>query len=190
MKKKISTGRRKRKNNLKTILLKTYSTMNYLSQKHQIRSMTVKYLLRIMVNLEENMTNLKDTETKVTVGDRKTLTRTKYGDWHVWHKCDRKLQYQKLTNRAVIPCLHTKIFSVTQALLKGSKPRSEGEALILKRNSTKIRFDEKIANKSGEGFLLTTKFYKSANNTALLAPEKHNPEGKADIQPEGTTINK
>ena len=41
--------------------------------------MTYKNLSRIpvphhMVNSEENMTNLKDTETRVTVGDRRTIT--------------------------------------------------------------------------------------------------------------------
>ena len=34
------------------------------------------------VKPEENMTNLKDTETKVTVVDSTTLTRTKCGDRH------------------------------------------------------------------------------------------------------------
>ena len=35
-----------------------------------------------MVNSEENMINLKDTEIKVTAGYRKTITGTKRGDWH------------------------------------------------------------------------------------------------------------
>ena len=35
-----------------------------------------------MLNSEYHMTNLKDTETKVTVGDHKNITGTKYGDWH------------------------------------------------------------------------------------------------------------
>ena len=34
---------------------------------------------------------------------------------------------------------------------------SEDEALIVNKNSTEIRFDDKMADKSGEGFLLTTK---------------------------------
>ena len=55
----------------------------------------------------------------------------------------------------------------------------EDKALKLKKNSTEIRFDKRMANKSGEGFLLTTKFYKSVNDTAILAPEKRNRAGKA-----------
>ena len=62
---------------------------------------------------------------------------------------------------------------------------SEGEALILRKNSTKICFDEKMVNKSGKGFLLTTKFYKSKNYVAPLTPEKRKPEGNVAIQPEG-----
>ena len=47
-----------------------------------------------------------------------------------------------------------------------------------------------MANKVGVGFLLTTKFYKSANNTNVLDPVKRKPEGKGSIQPEGTAIKK
>ena len=65
-----------------------------------------------------------------------------------------------------------------------------GETLILKKKSIKIRLDEKIANKAGKGFLLTAKLYKSANNAAILNPEKRKLEGKASIQPEGTAIKK
>ena len=64
------------------------------------------------------MTNLKDTKTKVTVGDRKTLTGTKKGDWHGWQKRDRKLHYVKLTNIEVISDLHENLLSVMQALQK------------------------------------------------------------------------
>ena len=39
-----------------------------------------------MLNSEYHMTNLKDTETKVTVGDHRNLTEKKRGDWHGWHK--------------------------------------------------------------------------------------------------------
>ena len=48
---------------------------------------------------------------------------------------------------------------------------SEGETLILREKSTKIRLDEKMTNKAGKGFLLTTKFYKSANDATLWAPD-------------------
>ena len=49
-----------------------------------------------------------------------------------------------------------------------------------------------MTNKAGKGFLLTTKFYKSANNAAFrrLRSGSHNPEGKACIQPKGMDVKK
>ena len=57
-------------------------------------------------------------------------------------------------------------------------------------HSTKIHFDKKMANKAGEGFILTTKLYNSANDAALLAPKNLNPEGKEVVQLKVTSINK
>ena len=65
---------------------------------------------------------------------------------------------------------------------------SEVEAPILKNNSTKTQLDEKMANHGSEGFILTTNIYKSANNSALLAPNKWKPEVKASVQAEGTSV--
>ena len=47
-----------------------------------------------------------------------------------------------------------------------------------------------MANKAREIFLLTTNFYKSANNAPILVPENRNPEGEVAIQPEGTAVKK
>ena len=52
-----------------------------------------------MVNSEDNMTNLKDTKTKVAVGDRKNITGTKRGDSHGWQKRNRKLHHVMLNIR-------------------------------------------------------------------------------------------
>ena len=70
---------------------------------------------------------------------------------------------------AIISGLHTNIFRVTRALQKSYQLTSEGEILIIKKNSTEICFDEKMENKSGRGFLPTTKFYKISNNNNNLA---------------------
>ena len=67
---------------------------------------------------------------------------------------------------------------------------SEGDTLILRKTLTEIFFDEKMANNGDEGFLLTIKFYKSANDAALLVPVKRNPEGKEAVQLEGTAVKK
>ena len=58
--------------------------------------------------------NPKDEEIRVTVGDSKTLTGTKLEVWHGYQRRDRKLHSVKLSNTAVIPGLHTNIFSVTR----------------------------------------------------------------------------
>ena len=47
-----------------------------------------------------------------------------------------------------------------------------------------------MAYKAGEGFLLTTKLYKSANCTSLLAPEKQKLKGKAVLQLERKSVKK
>ena len=59
-----------------------------------------------MVNSEDDMMNLKDTKTKVTVGDCKNLTVTKRGDWHDWKKYNTKLH---AVTPYPVPIVHTKI---------------------------------------------------------------------------------
>ena len=61
---------------------------------------------------------------------------------------------------------------------------------ILRKNSTEVCFGNKMETKSGEGFLLTTKFYKSANYSDLLVLEKWKLEWKAYLKPEGLYIKK
>ena len=43
-----------------------------------------------IVNREENMVNLKYTETQVTIVDSRTPTGTKHGDWHRYQRRDEK----------------------------------------------------------------------------------------------------
>ena len=117
------------------------------------------------------MTNLKNTKTKVTVGYRKNLTGTKRGEWHGWQKFNGRIYHETLKYMFIITVLHENIFSVTQELQKCFQLTSEGKTLILKKNSTEIRFGEKMANKSGKGFLLTTKFYKCAKGRRSFIPQ-------------------
>ena len=91
---------------------------------------------------------------------------------------------------AAIPGLHANPFRVTQAPQNNLQGTSEGETLILRKISTEIRFDEKRTNKASEGFLLTTKLYKSKNYIVSLVPKKWKPEGKASIHAEGTSAKK
>ena len=86
-----------------------------------------------MINSEENMTNLKAAESRVTVGDSIALTNTKLGNWHGWKKYDRKLHRTRLTNTAVISGPHENLFSVVRAIQKGFQVNSEGETLIIRK---------------------------------------------------------
>ena len=95
-----------------------------------------------------------------------------------------------ISDTAVIPGLHSTLFSVTRALQKGIKVTSEGESLILKKNPTDICVDKKMEKHGGKGFLLAIKFNRNTNNAALLVPEKRNPEGEASVHPEGMTVEK
>ena len=81
------------------------------------------------------------------------------------------------------------IFSVRRAPQKGFQVTSEEKALILEKISTGTCFYEKMVNHSGKGCILNTKLYTSANDDALLAPEKRNLEGKAAVQPKVTAVN-
>ena len=52
---------------------------------------------------------------------------------------------------------------------------SEVEALILRKNSTRIRFDNRMANTVNESFFVTIKIHKRPINTAITDPMKKNP---------------
>ena len=58
-----------------------------------------------MVNSEENMTNLEEDKTRVTVGDSRTLTKTNRGYWNEYQRRDRKLHRAILSNMAIISVL-------------------------------------------------------------------------------------
>ena len=79
-----------------------------------------------------------------------------------------------LSDTALLPGLLNILFSMTRELQKLFQVTSEGETLILKKNSTEIRFNKKMVKNDGEGFILTINFYKSPINAVLLGPEKRN----------------
>ena len=49
-----------------------------------------------MVTSEKDMTNLKDSGTRDTVGDSRALTGTKHGDWNSYRIRDRKIYHVRL----------------------------------------------------------------------------------------------
>ena len=86
-----------------------------------------------MVMSEENMIDLHDARPQVTKGYSGTLTRKSCGNWHGYHKRDRKIRCVTLSDTDVIPVLYANVFSVTWSLQEGLQETSEGEALILKK---------------------------------------------------------
>ena len=84
------------------------------------------------------MTNLKDTESQVTLEDSRTLTGKKCGGWHGYQRRDEKIHRMTLSNTVVITGLHTNIFSMTQPLQKGFQVTSEGEILIIKISPSEV----------------------------------------------------
>ena len=117
------------------------------------------------------MTNLKNIETQVTLVDIRTLTRKKCGNWNGYQRGVRKLHRVTLSHTYIIPGIHENILSVTRALQKGFQLTSEDVTLILKKNSTNIRFDKKMVDNDDKGFLLTTRFYKKEDYSYLLQTE-------------------
>ena len=133
------------------------------------------------------MMNLKGAKTRFIVGESRKLTRTKFCDWHDYQKGDENPPHDVIKyghyNRHTRKYIQVDAITIISFLINVIKwiPNTQ-------ENSINICFDKKMANKSREVFLLTTKFYKITNNTALLAPEKWNPEGKESIHPEGKAI--
>ena len=71
-----------------------------------------------MVTTKENI-NKQYSKIRVTIGYSETLTRTKHGNWHGYHKCDRKLHRVMLSDIEIIPVINAKLLSMTRELPKG-----------------------------------------------------------------------
>ena len=95
-----------------------------------------------------------------------------------------------MSNTTAIPVLHANLCSVIQAIHAVFQVTLEGNTLILRGKSTVISFDNKLADKSSERFLITTKFYKSTNNNPFSPPKKQMLEGKTGVHPEGESVKK
>ena len=58
----------------------------------------------------------------------------------------------------VIPGLYSNIFSLKQALKRGTQITSEGDTLILKESCTNTCFGKKMTNIDRQVFIVTAKF--------------------------------
>ena len=68
----------------------------------------------------------------------------------------------------IIPGHQKKLFSATKPLQKGFQVIPEGESQILKKKTTNVHFDEKIANTVINGFILTTNIYGNPSDADIL----------------------
>ena len=145
-----------------------------------------------MVNSDENIINLKDAKIGVTIGYSRNINGTKRGIWHGFQRHAIKLHGMTVSNTALISGLQENLLSVTLSIKKIFQVTSEGETLILNKNSTNIRFDKKMANIGSERFILTTRFYKNANSDSLWylrggsrkrrRPREKKPQRTSDVE--------
>ena len=101
---------------------------------------------------------LKYAKTQVTVGDSRTLIVITCGNWRGYQIHEVRRHFVALSDMDIIPGLHANIFSLKPELQRGFHVTSEGEPLILKKFFTDICFSDKMANISGENFIVTAKF--------------------------------
>ena len=132
------------------------------------------------------MTKIKDAKIRVTLRDSRSLTGIKCDNWNGYHIREEKKHCVTLLNTDIIPGIHANLFSVALAQQKYFQVTTKGKTQTLKKHSSNILLDNKMANNGSRGFLLITKFYKSANDAALLAPKKRNPECKSAVHKEDT----
>ena len=59
------------------------------------------------------MTNLKNSETRVTIGESRTLTMKKYDGYHGYQRRDGKIYHVALSDMSIILGIYTNLFRVT-----------------------------------------------------------------------------
>ena len=134
-KKIITTRRKRRENNLKNVTELIIYNKTVIAetskQEHIIETFIADSgAMSHMVNLEENMTNFRDAETQVTVGDSRNITSTKRGNYNDYQRRDGKIHRVTLSNTSLTTGLHKNLFGVMRALKKCVQVTQEGETLI------------------------------------------------------------
>ena len=76
------------------------------------------------------------------------------------------------TGTSYIPDLGVSIFSVTRALTKGFNVTSEKEILVLKKNATTLKLEERLDYGNSEGYLLAARLHASPHDTIKLTHKR------------------
>ena len=93
------------------------------------------------------------------------MTGLLWGYWNIYQKRYGKFYSVNFNDTAYIPYFSVNIFSVKRALTKGFNVISEKEGLVLEKNATILKFEERLDHGNGYGCLLAARLYTSPNNT-------------------------
>ena len=136
------------------------------------------------------MINLIEVKTVVNTGNNKTMMGLLWGYWKGYQKRDGKFYQVTCTNTAYIPDLSVNIFSVTRALNKGFNVKSDKESLVLNKNTTILKFEDRLDHVNGGGYLLTARLYTSPNDSRKTYKEGKSLDGKTTANLEVKTRTK
>ena len=112
-----------------------------------------------MVISLKNMANLREVKTVVKIGNKKTTTSSLWGDWKGYQKRYGKVYPVKCTDTAYIPGLMVNIYSMTRALTKGFNVMPEKVNIVLKKDTTNLKFEVLLDHGNGDGYLLDARLY-------------------------------
>ena len=102
------------------------------------------------------------------IGNKKSMVGLLIGDWKGYHKRDGKFYPVECTYTAYIPDLGVNIFSLTRALTKGFNVTSEKEILVLKKNATTLKLEERLDYGNSEGYLLAARLHTSPHDARKM----------------------
>ena len=103
-----------------------------------------------MGNSDVGMTNVREVNSPVQIGNGKTLRATKIGDKHMtvlWK--DGTMTDIVLKDYKYVPDLWVNLFAVTKCLRNGWKISNDGVTLYLKKGRTEVKFDKAIKTHKG-----------------------------------------
>ena len=96
-----------------------------------------------------------------------------------------KLYPVTCTDTANIPDLSVNIFSMTRALTKRFNMTLEKESLVLKKNATILKFEDRLDHGNSDSYQLEMRLYTIPKDAGKMDKELKKPEGKTAVKLEG-----
>ena len=118
-----------------------------------------------MVNILINTKNIIELKIVVKTGNNKTTIFSLQEDWKGYQKRDSKFYMVTCTDKSYISYLDVSIFSVAHAFTKASNMASEKDSLILNKNKTILKFEERLDHGNCDSFLLAARLYTIINKS-------------------------